>query len=337
MNDFGLVVIGGSSGSHRALRRILLDLPADLPAPIFIATHMSAASNNLLASMLDGVGPLPVRVAEDGEPYQPGHVYVAVADCHLLLIDGTIRLGRGPRENMSRPAIDPLFRSAALVGGPRTIGVILTGMLNDGASGLASIKRMGGRAVVQDPRDAVADDMPLAAIEACDVDVIAPLPGIGAAIARLIAEPLDATTAPPPADLRIEVEIALGARCDSEVIHEVATPSTLTCPACNGVLSEMRAHNPLRFRCQVGHGYTGEALYKVKDEDVDEALRVALRVIDERADLVTRMARDARDSGRPAVAEMYEQRSSEYRSYAETIRRAVILNLPPPDTGGEAG
>ncbi len=335
MERFDLVVIGGSSGSHQALRCILADLPADLPAAVFITTHMSASSNNMLASMLDGIGPLPVKLARDGETYRPGHIYIAKADMHLLLVDGQMRLGQGPRENMSRPAVDPLFRSAALVGGPRTIGVILTGMLNDGASGLAAIKRMGGRAIVQDPRDAVADEMPLAAIEACDVDVIAELAKIGAAIARMASKPLSGTNMSPPDDLRVEVAIALDARCDSRVIHHVAQLSTLTCPACSGVLSQMHGPSPVRFRCQVGHGYTGEALAKVKEEDVDKALRVALRVIDERADLVGRMARDARESGRPAVAEMYEERGIEYRGYADTIRKAVSLNLPPFDPPGD--
>lgn len=335
MDEFGLVVIGGSSGSHQALRRILADLPEDLPAAVFVATHMSAASNNMLASMLDGIGPLPVHHARDGEAYRPGTVYLAVADCHLLLVDGILRLGRGPRENMSRPAVDPLFRSAALVGGPRTIGVILTGMLNDGAAGLSAVKRMGGRAIVQDPRDAIADEMPLAAIDACEVDVVARLAEIGATLGRMTGEPRTSPLAPSPPDLSVEVQIALGGRCDSRVMERIATPSTLTCPACSGVLSELHDHRPLRFRCQVGHGYTGDALYKVKEEDVDEALRVALRVIDERADLVTRMARDAREAGRMAVAEMYEERGTEYRGYAETIRRAVIVNLPLPDEADE--
>lgn len=337
MDETNLVVIGGSSGSHQALRRVLAGLPADLSAAVFVSVHMAASSNNILAAILAGLGPLPVRTARDGEVYRQGCVYIAVADCHLVLVGRKIRLGRGPRENMARPAVDPLFRSAALVGGPRTIGVILTGMLDDGASGLAAIKRMGGRAIVQDPKDAQADEMPLAAIEACDVDLIAPAAAIGPAIAELVSTPLQATSAPAPADLRVEVQIALGARCDSEVVETIASPSTLTCPACSGVLSQVDRRDPLRFRCQIGHGYTGEALYKVKEEDVDEALRVALRVIDERADLVTRMARDARESGRTAVATMYEERASEYRQYAETIRKAVIMSMPPLDPPGDAG
>jgi two-component system chemotaxis response regulator CheB len=266
-----------------------------------------------------------VSQAIDGQPIERGHVYVAVPDRHLLLVDSVIRLGEGPRENMVRPAIDPLFRSAALAYGPRVIGVVLTGMLNDGASGLHAIKACGGMAVVQNPLDAEAEQMPLAALQATNVDHVAPASDLGRLLTVLVdseAGPL----LPLPPDLRLEVQIAAGARLGSDRLKLIATPSALSCPDCHGVLSETRDSHPLRYRCQIGHAYTAEVLASHNGE-VDEAIRIAMRVMEERVTLVERMALDARQTGRTAVAELYETRAEEYRRYATTLRDAAVASL----------
>jgi two-component system, chemotaxis family, protein-glutamate methylesterase/glutaminase len=138
------IAIGGSTGAVKDLKRILAALPADLPAPVFVVVHVGAQGRNLLAKTFEGCGPLPVTTAEDGETIEAGHVYIAPSDRHLLVMDGAIRLGRGPRENMARPAVDALFRSVALSYGSRAVGLIITGHLNDGASGLAAIGQRGG-------------------------------------------------------------------------------------------------------------------------------------------------------------------------------------------------
>ena len=334
MASENIVVIGGSSGSHAVLRRIIADLPADFPAAVLVVSHMPAHAPGLLGAMLGTHAALPVHVAEEGMAVARGNVYVAAPNHHLLIVDGLLRLGVGPRENMSRPAIDPLFRSAAVQGG-LTIGVVLSGMLGDGASGLAAIKRMGGMTIVQDPEDAQAGEMPVAAIEASAPDFILPAAEIAAQLDRLVRENAGSAGGAAPDDLRIEIEIALGGRCDSDVIRALAQPVPITCPGCHGVLSEMNDKASLRYRCQVGHGYTADALYTAQEEQVDEALRVALRVVEERVELVRRMERDARGAGRMAVAEMYGARGAEYRGYAETIRRAVILGLNAAHPSGE--
>jgi two-component system chemotaxis response regulator CheB len=271
-------------------------------------------------------------------PIRPGHVYLSVPDRHLILTEGRMRLGRGPRENMARPAIDPLFRSAAVAYGPRVIGVVLSGLLNDGASGLEAIKRCGGLALVQDPADAIADEMPRSAMQATTVDLSVPSARIGDVLSELVREPAGPGVPIPP-DIRLEVDIAAGERVDTEVLQRLGHPAALTCPSCGGVLSLMRNGKPLRLRCQVGHALTADSLAKQQENAVDEALRVALRVIEERAELVTRMAEEGRDSGRRAVAEMYEERAAEYRRYADTIRRAVLMSLAPitpsDDEGGQ--
>ncbi|MCQ8239565.1 chemotaxis protein CheB [Rhizosaccharibacter radicis] len=321
-----IIAIGGSAGSSTPLRQLLSDLPADLPASIFVSTHIPAHGPSFLVDVLSGSATMPVTCAVDDQPIEPNRVYVAAPDRHLLLIDNTIRLGTGPQENMVRPAIDPLFRSAACSFGPRVIGVVLSGMLNDGAAGLHAIKACGGTAVVQHPIDADADQMPLAALEATEVDHVAPASGLGALLATLAqTEVADATFSPPP-DLWLEVEIAAGARLGSDRLRRIAEPSVLTCPDCHGVLSEVKNSRPLRFRCQIGHGYTAASL-AAEIGAIDEAVRVAMRMMEERVSLVDHMAADARATGRSAVAELYEARAEEYRRYAKTLRDAAVTSL----------
>jgi len=320
-----IIVIGGPAGSGPVLRKIMASLPANLPASVFIATHVPMHSPGILADILASAGVLPVGTAVDGQPIEPGRAYVAVPDRHLLLMDSTIRLGEGPRENMARPAIDPLFRSAAIAYGSRVVGVVLTGMLNDGAAGLHAIKACGGTAIVQHPLDAEADQMPLAALETVTPDSVAAADDIGALLVETVK--VDAGPSPPPPEgLALEVEIAAGARLGSERLKRFADPSPLTCPECHGVMSEVRGSRPLRYRCQIGHAQTAEVM-AARNDEVDEAVRIALRIMEERVTLVDRMAQDARGTGRVAVAELYEARAAEYRRYAATLREAAILSL----------
>jgi len=336
MSNRDIIVIGGSSGATAPLKTILGALPQDLPAAVFVVLHIPARSLGLLATVAAAAGRLPVHPAADGMEIAPGNIYLGVPDRHLILAEGHIRLGRGPRENMARPAIDPLFRSAAAAYGPRVIGVLLSGLLNDGAAGLEAVKRCGGMALVQDPADAIADEMPLSALAAVAVDLSPPSARIGDVLSDLVREQAGPRLPAPP-DIRLEVDIAAGERVDSGVLRRIADPAALTCPNCSGVLSTVRGARPLRFRCQVGHAMTSEILAKEQENAVDEALRVALRVIGERAELVGRMAEEGRNSGRRAVAEMYEERAREYRQYADTIRRAVLLSMGSPEPSGDEG
>jgi two-component system chemotaxis response regulator CheB len=322
MANRDIVVIGGSSGSGRVLQQIVSDLPADLPASLFIATHVPSQSAGYLADALARNSTLPVAAAVDGQPIERGRIYVAVPDRHLLVVDGTVRLGDGPRENMTRPAIDPLLRSAALSYGPRVVGVLLSGLLNDGASGLSAIKACGGTAVVQHPLDAEADQMPLSALEAVTPDQVSPAAELGGVLTELVSSEAGEAVKCPPG-IALEVEIAGGSRLGAETLRTIAEPSAISCPDCHGVLSEVRDATPLRYRCQIGHAYTAEVLATRADE-VDEAMKIALRVMEERVTLVSRMAADARATGRSAVAELYEARAEEYARYATILRQAAI-------------
>lgn len=322
MNRRDVIAIGGSLGAVDAVEQLCRDLPGNLAASVFIVIHIGAEGNNLLAGIFDAQSSISVSTAVDGDVLRPGHAYVAPVDHHLLVIDNMVRLGRGPRENMARPAIDPLFRSVAMSYGSRVIAVVLTGMLNDGASGLADIKRCGGITVVQNPADAVAPDMPRGALRGSDIDYRAPLSDMAALLVKLVGEEAGPAV-DIPEDIKSEVQIALGRRSDSEILSQFSDPVALSCPACGGVLSQIKRWPPLRFRCQVGHSYTSEALEAEQEGTTDEAIRVALRIMEERAVLTQKMADDARQSGREAAAVSYEQRAGESRAHATRLRRAI--------------
>jgi two-component system chemotaxis response regulator CheB len=320
-----IFVVGGSAGSGRALKELVGALPADFPGSVFITTHLPSEHRSYLPELLAGAGPLPVAAAIDGQPVEPGRIYVAARDRHLLLLDPVMRLGAGPRENMVRPAIDPMFRSAALTYGPRTVGVVLSGRLNDGAAGLSAIKQAGGTTVAQHPVDAEVDEMPRAALEAAAVEHVVRAADLGE-LMRELARTEAGPAVPTPDSLLFEVEVAAGARLGSDLLRRFAQPVALTCPDCAGVLSEVRGAHPLRYRCQIGHAFTADHL-AAQSARVDEAVRLAMRIMEERVELVSRMARDARETGRMAVAELYDARAEEYRRYAATLRDAAILSL----------
>jgi two-component system chemotaxis response regulator CheB len=328
MDRRNIIVIGGSAGATNVLRRVCAELPQDFPASVFVVTHFQARGPHVLREVLAQTSKLPVCIAIDGQPIEPGRIYLPEADRHLLLGRDVIRLGRGPRENMTRPAIDPLFRSAALAYGPRVVGLVLSGYLDDGASGLAAIKSRGGVALVQHPLDAEVSSMPEAALATVDADATLRTSEMAEALIRYAASHAPPHPAPPDATLELEVLIAGGAAPGAAALSRVATPTAITCPTCHGVLSELN-ERPLRYRCQTGHAFTPEAALQAQQTDVDEALVIALRVMEERVNLVTRMGREAREQGRNAIAELYEGRAEEYGRYTATLRRAAIQTLTP--------
>jgi two-component system, chemotaxis family, protein-glutamate methylesterase/glutaminase len=289
MKNRDIIVIGGSAGATAPLKNLLGRLSPDLPAAVLIALHIPSHGIGTLSSVASAAGPLPVIEAETGVRIEDGRVYLAAPDRHLLVQDGRILLGRGPRENMVRPAIDALFRSAALHYGPRVIGVLLSGFLSDGAAGLNAIKRCGGMTLVQDPDEAIADEMPRRALEATTVDLCVPSARIGDVLSDLARE-APGTTLPIPPEIALEVEIAAGGRIGSDRLGNIASPTSLICPSCGGVLSKLNVGNPSRFRCQLGHAFAADTLAGEQESRVDEPLRVALRLIEERAELAQRKA-----------------------------------------------
>lgn len=282
-----VIVIGASAGGLQVLQRIMGDLPANLPASVFVVQHVGQTSH--LAPILDRAGPLPVTWAESGTPIKIGHVYVAPPERHLLLHDRHLLLRRGPQENLVRPAIDPLFRSAAATFGGRVIGVVLSGALNDGAAGLHAVKRCGGLAVVQDPHDAVMPEMPQSALFNTDVDHVLPGPAIGALLAELAARPAGPTPEI-PLDIRLEAAIAAQELGDMATEDRLGRLSRFTCPDCHGTLWEINDNGVLRFRCHVGHAFTGEVMLAAQTQQIEQTLWSLMRSHAERAALIRRLA-----------------------------------------------
>jgi len=321
-----MIVMGASLGGVDALSRLLAQLPADLPAAIFVVQHMQPYTDSHLAAILSKASPLPVREALNGEKIRVGQVYLAPPDQHLLVANGTLRVGRGPRENRARPAIDPLFRTAAHVGRSRTIGVILTGLLDDGAAGLAAIKQCGGVTIVQDPKDALHSSMPEEALRASQPDYVVPLSEMGAILDGLSRQP--APQAPPvPAIISLEARLterSLGTHGHVDSIHEteqLGSLTPLTCPDCGGSLWRMGQEN--RFRCHVGHAYSIGSLMSEQDEKLEHALWAAVRSLEERSKTLESLA-DRNDLRPHGVPSSYRDRAKESGDYASRIRDMLM-------------
>jgi two-component system chemotaxis response regulator CheB len=317
-----VVVVGASAGGVQALQNLVAQLPLEFPASVLVVLHMMSAGTSVLSSILDRAGPLPATLAVDGEPLERAHVYVARPDAHLLLRGPTIHLSTGPRENGHRPAIDPLFRSAARAYGPRVVGVVLSGTLDDGTDGLRLIKQRGGATVVQDPDDAAYSGMPESAITYVGPDRIVPLAAMGETLCELVDAPLapgpqNGVTDPDeqPIDL---VEVELG-RDDP-----TGSPTLLTCPDCGGVMLERDDGGLIRFACQVGHAYSPESLNEHQGEALEHALWNATRTLDERADLLRRMARRADRRGIGKAVESLTRKADTASGHADEMRRTIL-------------
>lgn len=326
-----IVVIGASAGGLQPLQRLLADLPGDLPAALFVVLHVGAASH--LAEVLGRTAALPVLQAKSGQKIEPGRITVAVPGLHLLLHDHHILLRRGPRENLARPAIDPLFRSAACTFGARVIGVVLSGALNDGTAGLRAIKRCGGVAVVQQQDDAAVPDMPRSALAYAEIDHVAPAKALGALLARLVREPAGQTP-PIPLDIRLETAIAAQELAGMETDEQLGSVSRFTCPECHGTLWEIDDGSLLRYRCHVGHAFTAEAVLQGHTTKAEEMLWSLMRAHQERAALARRMARQERSWRRDALAEQMLSRAHGYDEDAEVIRRLLRDHMATIETGG---
>lgn len=330
MPGHNIIVIGASAGGVEALMTIVKALPAEFPAAIFVVLHIPPDSPSLLPGILSRVGPLPAIHPTDKMQIEPGHIYVAPPDYHLLINDGKIRVLRGPKENRHRPAIDPLFRSAAVVYGPRVIGVVLTGSLDDGTAGLLAIKRTGGTALVQDPDDALYSSMPSSAIHNVQVDYVLPLSDIAQKLIELVNQPVSANeNFPVPQIMRAEVRITEMDTNQQFASDHPGNPSPFSCPECGGVLWELRDGELLRFRCRVGHAFSMESVQEGQAEAVENALWVALKTLEENLALSQRLAEQAGSQNKPWLAARFNERAHEAEMRADVIRKVL---LKPDDT-----
>ena len=310
-----VVGVGASAGGVDALIQIVRTLPAELPAAFCIVLHVPATGRSLLAPILDRQTPLEVGVPSDGEPLRPGHAYVAPPDRHLTVGGGQIALGRGPKENGVRPAVDTMLRSLAAAYGPRAVAVILSGALGDGSAGAHAVKQAGGVVIVQDPDDATVPSMPESALRAVgEVDAVLGAAEIGPALGRILG-----------ADPATGEDLVMNAGEPSFVSRPEpppGPPSAFTCPECSGPLWEVSEGELVRYRCRVGHAYSEDSMMIAQGSTVEAALWSALEALEERADFLTRMSARHGEQ-RPRLRDRFAGAADDARDRAELIRRAL--------------
>jgi two-component system chemotaxis response regulator CheB len=334
-----VVVVGASAGGVEALGELLRGLPPDFPAAVFVVLHMPTSARSALSAILARVCPLPVRQAVDGARLEGGTVTVAVPDHHLLLVDEHISLSRGPRENGHRPAVDVLFRSAARAAGPRVVGVVLSGALDDGTAGMIAVRARGGIGVAQHPDDALYSSMPAHAIELGNADHVATLAEMGGVLSRLVTEDVE-LSAPPPSNL-METETAM-ADFDADALNgedRPGTPSGYGCPTCHGALFTITEGGMERYRCRVGHAWSPEALAEEQAQVLEGALWMALRGLEERAALSLRMGERAEQRGHRHSALAFRRRHDEAQAAALVLRGLLqdgtLASAAPPERVAE--
>ncbi|MGC2620164.1 MAG: chemotaxis protein CheB [Acidobacteriaceae bacterium] len=328
-----LIVMGASAGGIEALQRVLRGLPADLQAAVLVVQHTSSRSNSHLAQILERGAYLPVTHPQDWTRIEPGRVYVAPPDHHLLVQGDQLRVLQGPKENRHRPAIDPLFRSAAVHRGARVIGVVLSGLMDDGTAGLLVVRAHRGAAVIQDPETALYGAMPTHALKAVPDATVLPLELISEELVRLVGEELP--------DERLGSGQCATGRTDPDSLEAKETrfleneapqianderpgePSSFACPDCGGVLWELEEHGFLRFRCRVGHAFTARHLGAEQRNAIETALWSALRALEERASLYQRMAQGALPD-RQGSATRFQDQANLTEENAQVLREFLV-------------
>jgi two-component system, chemotaxis family, protein-glutamate methylesterase/glutaminase len=308
-----IIVIGASAGGIDVIQTILASLPWDFQASLFIVLHTSEDSPGVLPEILNRSSKLPVIYGFHNAEILPGRIYLAPGGAYHLMVErGKLRLWPGPRENRHRPAIDPLFRSAAIAYGSRVVGVILTGNLDDGSAGLAFIKERGGTAIVQDPNDAVASSMPESAIASTDIDFVLPASEIGPKLVSVASEHAER-----------------GPELLNHSRSVKPTGQTYSCPQCNGVLEEVEEGDLVRFRCRVGHIYSPESLHADQNLAVEKALWAAIRALEEHAEFSNRLASRSMMNKRPRLANRFKEKSEASREDAMVLRELLEKSAEP--------
>ena len=323
MGKRNLVVIGASAGGVEALRALVAGLPTGFPAAVLVVLHLPAESPSALPLILKRAGSLPVAQADEASHLRDGEILVAPPDRHLIVYDHRVTLSRGPRENGHRPAVDVLFRSAARAMGAKTIGVVLSGALDDGAAGLVAITLRGGVGIVQDPEDALHPSMPRNAIEAAHPEHVLPVEKIAALLAQLVQQDAGGDE-DGPSDL-MEMETAM-ADLDPDSLNDPDRPGDpvgLSCPDCNGSLFQIHEGDLIRFRCRVGHAWSPQSLLAEQSASMEGALWMALRSLEEKAALSRDMSVRATERGHDRTAERFSDDAREAIHAANLVRDLI--------------
>jgi two-component system chemotaxis response regulator CheB len=311
-----IIVIGASAGGVEAFKEIASGFDRDFAASIFMVLHIPSDYRSILPQIISNVSRLHALHPRDGQPFNPGTIYIAPADSHLILKSGTIHLTKGPKNDRHRPSIDVLFESAAQEYGPRVIGVVLTGWGKDGSSGLLAIKKAGGLAIIQDPEDASVPEMPMNAAETVQVDYSLKLKEIPPLLKLLVQTPASQSSAKESnaSSNRIEREVSKFANGE-----ERSTGTMLTCPECGGVLWELQNGEITKYVCHVGHSYNDSALVKQQSENIEQALWKSIRLFREKAALSRRLAVLAASKGRSLAEKAFREDARDADKNADRI------------------
>lgn len=323
-----IIVIGASAGGYEALKILVNGLPANLPASVFVVWHMSPEiRESVLPYALQKAGNLPAKQAVDGEPIKQGQIYVAPPDFHLLLESDRVRVTKGPKENRFRPAVDPLFRSAAYNFGTRVVGIVLSGALDDGTAGLWTIKYRGGTAIVQDPLDSEFPSMPKSAMREVKVDYCLPVSEIAGILTGLTAEQAEeALDIDMKEDEKTKTEIGIAAE-DSAFergVMNLGELSPFTCPECHGVLLKLKDGKIVRFRCHTGHAFSTDSLLTSVTESVEDSMWNVMRAMEESVMLLDHIGNHLAENEQNDLAEMYYTKAREAENRVNIMRQAVF-------------
>jgi two-component system chemotaxis response regulator CheB len=331
MPGHDLIVVGASAGGLQVLVQMARGLPPGLPAAVVVVCHFPADSTSILPDILSRSGALLATHVKHREPIYPGHIYVAPPDKHLVVHEGELHLSHGPRENSHRPAIDPLFRSAARVYGPRVIGVVLTGGLYDGVAGLLAIRAAGGLAVIQDPADALLPTLPQSALVITGADHVVPAAALAPLLVDLVRQPLRGR-----GDLAMTDPLDRMSRAVSEdAVKQLqgdrrGSLSVYTCPECGGSMWQVDDAALVRFRCHVGHVYNGEHLLAEQSEALEAALWTAVRIFWDKTVLARQLAARERQHGHAEAAERFEEQANLAERYGAVIQQYVLHGQETP-------
>lgn len=327
MESRNIIVIGASAGGFEALKKLVGGLPAELEASLFVVWHVSPDVRGVLPQVLNRAGKIFAAHAEDNESIHTNRLYVAPPDRHLLIEPGRVRVTRGPKENRFRPAVDPLFRSAAYAYGSRVIGVVLSGALDDGTAGLWTIKERGGMAIVQDPLDAEVPSMPENALREVAIDYSVSVQEMPDLLVRLAQEKVaEVARMNVKNDKRTEIEIRIAAEDNALAlgIMKYGELTPYTCPDCHGVLSAFRDAQLMRFRCHTGHAFSADSLLATVTENIEESLYSAIRGVEESIMLLNHLGDHFAETNQTKLAALYFKKANESEQRAQRVRQAVL-------------
>ena len=323
-----IIVIGASAGGFEALKQLVGGLPPDLEASIFIVWHIAPNVPGVLPHVLNRHGKIEASNAVDGEPIMPNRIYVAPPDHHLLIERGIVRVTHGPKENRFRPAVDPLFRSAAYAYGQQVIGVILSGSLDDGTSGLWMVKHRGGVGVVQDPLDAEFPSMPSSAMRAVAIDYKVPVAEMAALLVRLTKEKIEISEDFVEKDTltETEIKIALEDSAFERDIMKLGELTPYTCPDCHGVLLSLKDGGRTRFRCHTGHAFSADGLLATVTENIEDSLYGAIRGIEESIMLLNHIGNHLANNNQINLSALYFKKAFEAELRIQNIRSSILTH-----------